>query len=430
LLGGDFLMQPRTVLKWILILVLFPPMNSHAVVKDIHSEKLPQLSALPKVLADITELEPYLKNWSGKWPYPVPKATVVARMKADLKVLERALKDHPDNVELLLLTALAAHYAYNVDVNSANDLIRTSVERAHALAPDDLRIMWFRDIHLCQANFVNLAMADFLRIESTPAAGQLPSTFWEDYALCADLANMPAHVLRAASRVAERERSDLMKLVIERAGVRFITPDPQSAYKPEQMWTSAKSETGPRFISSMCDVAFQAKAEWKLNFPQPEPGQCLAQLETGPYSANGREVVPNILLLVRPAKPGETLDDFLKSLLRYPDPKAIPAGFCPATQCLAAEAVVKDRYKESGGGHGIFTVFERDEPDFPGLIFEAPAGPKVPSDGVMHNYAPPSPWMKRLKGKLYYVVLLDSAESVLDRAKMDYESFLKAMQIE
>ena len=149
-------MQPRTVLKWILILVLFPPMNSHAAVKDIHSEKLPQLSALPKVLADITELEPYLKNWSGKWPYPVPKATVVARMKADLKVLERALKDHPDNVELLLLTALAAHYAYNVDVNSANDLVRTSVERAHALAPDDLRIMWFRDIHLCQANFVIL----------------------------------------------------------------------------------------------------------------------------------------------------------------------------------------------------------------------------------------------------------------------------------
>jgi hypothetical protein len=158
-------------------------------------------------------------------------------------------------------------------------------------------------------------------------------------------------------------------------------------------------------------------------------GQCLAQFETGPYSANGREVVPNILLLVRPAKPGETLDEFLKSFLRYPDSTAIPANSCPATPCLAAEAVVKGRYKESGDGYATFTVFERNEPQFPGIMFENPAGAKVPSDGVVHNFVADQ-HIKRLKGKLYYLVLLDSADSVLDRAKMDYESYLKSMQVE
>ncbi len=422
-------MQPGTILKWSLSLVLLLAANLHAAVKDIQAAKLPQVSSLPKVLADIAELEPYAKNWSGNWPYPVPKATVVARMKADLKVLEKALKDHPDNPELLLLTALAAHYAYNVDVNTANDLVRKSLEKAHALAPDDVRTTWFRDTHLCEANYVDLAMTDFLQIERSPVAAQLPATFWEDYMECATVANMPVHVLRAAGRVAEGERSDFMKLLIDRAGRRFITADPRSSYKPEQVWASTKSDAGPLFMSSMCGVAFRAKDEWKLSFPDPEPGQCLAQLETGPYSANGREVVPNILLLVRPARAGETLEDFLKSLVRSPNSTAIAASSCPATPCLAAEAVVQDRYKESGGGHGIFTVFARDEPPFPGVMFEGPAGPKVPSDGVIHNFVPDQR-IKRLKDKLYYLVLLDSADSVLDRAKMDYEFYLKSMQVE
>ena len=423
-------MRSGIVFKWTLSLLLLLPVNLHAAVKDIKTAMLPQISSLPKVVADIAEIEPYVSNWDRDWSYPVPRNTVIARIKGDLKVLEKALKDYPDNVELLLLTALAAHYAYNVDVNSANDIVRTSVLRAHALAPDDVRISWFRDIHLCQANFVNLAMADFLQIESSPAAPQLPASFWEDYALCANLANMPAHVLRAASRVAEGERSEITKLLIARAEKSFITPDPQSSYKPEQVWASAQSDAGPRYMSSMCGMDFLAKASWNLSFPASGPGQCVAQLETGPYSANGRNITPNILLLARPARAGETLEDFLKSFLRYPNSTAIPALFCPATQCLAAEAVVQDRYKELGGGHGIFTVFERDEPQFSGIMFEDPTGPKVPSDGVMHHYDPPAPRLKRLTGKLYCVVLLDSAESVLDNAKIDYQSFLKSMRVE
>jgi hypothetical protein len=246
---------------------------------------------------------------------------------------------------------------------------------------------------------------------------------------CALLANMPAHLLRASGRVAEGERTEFTKLLIERADNRFVTPDPKSSYKPEQVWESTKGNAGPRFMSSMCGVGFWAKGDWKLSFPATEPGQCLAQLETGPYSARGREVIPNILLLARPAGDGETLDDFLKSYLKYPNSIAIPASSCPATRCLAAEAVAESRYKESGGGHAIFTVFERDEPQFPGIMFEEPVGPKAPSDGVLHNYAPVQ-HLKRLRGKLYYLVLLDSAESVLDDAKKDYESYLKSLRVE
>ena len=45
---------------------------------------------------------------------------------------------------------------------------------------------------------------------------------------------------------------------------------------------------------------------------------------------------------------------------------------CPAQTCIALKGVQPGAYKGDGDGRPRLVFFERDEPEFPGLIFESP----------------------------------------------------------
>ena len=80
-----------------------------------------------------------------------------------------------------------------------------------------------------------------------------------------------------------------------------------------------------------------------------------------------------------------------------------------------------------GDGHGRLVIFEKNQPDFPGLIFEAPSDPPKAdsSDGVQHYRA--RQIQARIPGKLYYVVVLDAAASIEEPAMKDYANHSCAM---
>ena len=74
-------------------------------------------------------------------------------------------------------------------------------------------------------------------------------------------------------------------------------------------------------------------------------------------------------------------------------------------------------------------VFKREAPEFPGILFEEPAGPEAPKDGKV-RYFRPQDRICRLDGPLYYVVMLDTADSVLGEAKHDYDTLLEHLRSE
>jgi hypothetical protein len=63
------------------------------------------------------------------------------------------------------------------------------------------------------------------------------------------------------------------------------------------------------------------------------------------------------------------------------------------------------------------------------LLFEEPAEPEAPKDGKT-SYFHPRERLRRMDGTLYYLVMLDTADSVLDDAKKDYDTFLQSLQAE
>ena len=87
-------------------------------------------------------------------------------------------------------------------------------------------------------------------------------------------------------------------------------------------------------------------------------------------------------------------------------------------------------YKEDGDGHGRIIVFERNQPDFPGLIFESPWQlPKSDGKEGAKFYAP-NQIQQRIPGKLYYLVLLDTAASIEEPAMKDLNFFLENLTVE
>src|SRR5260370_40095200 len=64
-----------------------------------------------------------------------------------------------------------------------------------AQANEDFRAAWFLGIHQCQSNNPVGGMQQLLRVETSSTS--LPGAFWQDYANCAGVANMPVHAVRA-----------------------------------------------------------------------------------------------------------------------------------------------------------------------------------------------------------------------------------------
>jgi hypothetical protein len=432
----DFLASGEASMKRCLHVMLLAVALSISVpaiagVKDIRKEKLPPDSAVAKVYADVEAIEEYVRVWSDSWPYPVPKNEVASRLKTSLAELQKALTSTPDNEELLLLTGLVAQYAHNVDVEGAPGAAESSFEKARKIAPGDFRADWFLAVFRCESGLIKQGMEAMLALEASRNWSQLPSSFWDDYLYCALIANMPAHALRASNYATKLQASSSKDrdVLLDLARKRFTTPDSAATYGAHEVWTGENRGLQTIFTSTMFGISFSSQSSWRAKVADVSKGVGMIQFQTDPHPGKFGQVYPNILVIVRQPKLGESLADFQQSILQGKSAKSIPATTCPSQDCLAAEIVEPAGYKTEGDAHFVMTVFKRDSPEFPGLLFEVVSGPPI-SGSDQPQYFRSTERLHRLDGPLYYLVGLDSADSVLVQAKSDYEAFLKSIQVE
>lgn len=423
-------MRKIAVLSIALLLSLLTP-NAHADVAAIHADRLPQETAVLVAFDDAKELEPYCHSWTNNWQFPIAKDDVATRLGKDLGFLTIALKSHPDNAELLLLAGLVARYAYNLDVEGSYDITLNVLEKAQKLAPSDVRAPWFRATLLCQTMQPKAGADEFLSIEASHAWDQLPIAFWDDYMQCASVTNMPAHILRSADHLEKLHAADSGMRTFLANGARksFDSFDPEKEYEPKEVWEGANAGEDTEFTSTTCGVRLRAHGKWEVNQIGQSKRGCIAYFSTGPYKATSRDLSPSILLLVRQAAENETLLDFAKKYSKGLFGLFTPAR-CPAVACIAMKGVQPRMYKKDGDGHGRIVVFERDQPDYPGLIFESPRQLPKPDGSEGAKYYRPGQIQQRIPGKLYYLVLLDTAASIEEPAMKDFDFFLENLTVE
>ncbi|MBZ5525445.1 MAG: hypothetical protein LAP21_24740 [Acidobacteriia bacterium] len=413
------------------IVLLVAPL-SMAHIQDIDRQKLPQTPAVLKVCADVAEIEDMVFQWSEKWRFQVPREKVVGVLAGSLAELQKQLKASPENEELWLLTALVAHYAHNVDVEGAADAAVDSLENAHKLAPGDYRYGWFLGLHQCQIGEMKEGTDKMLAIEQDTEWQKLPVGFWDDYIFCTEISNMPAHVLRAADHLKKMKAPPSWErdALVDIAEKRLKTADPVATYPFREVWSVRKTDTGMIFMNSMFGIALWSNGDWKVSLSDIQQGRAMLQLESGPYSGHAGNVSPGLVVIARPPKAGETLSAFLQGAWpEGPALKASEAIACPVKECLAAEAIRPGGYKTEGDGHFFLTAFAGQAPEFPGLRFEESQGLPSSEEKGASYFRPQDSW-RRLNGTLYYLVVLDTAESVVESARGDYQKLLRGIQLE
>ena len=333
-----------------------------------------------------------------------------------------------------MAAGLVSHYAYNVDVEGSYDTTMEELKAFIAAKPRDVRGPWFRAGFVCQTDKPSTGAEEFLAIEAGHKREELPRAFWSDYATCLLVVNMPAHALRAIGQMEQGgaelpERIEAYKGIAEK---RFDAVDLSKDYEAKAAWSAGKDGDETVFWSTACGISLEAHGGWEVQQLLLQKGKCVAIFGTGPYKAKVGKLSPTIMVMVQRAASGQTLSDFLQQRAGKFQTAPETSIACPVAGCVGVKVTQEGMYGKNGGLSGRAFAFERDEPEVPGVLFESPMSPteneKDMKPGM--NYFRADQVLRRMPGKLYYLVLLDVAEAIEEPGVKDLEFFLKGLKVE
>ena len=150
---------------------------------------------------------------------------------------------------------------------------------------------------------------------------------------------------------------------------------------------------------------------------------------TGPYQATTRGMRPSVMLLVQQPKENETLEVYAKKFQGHGTlSRSCPLGVLRSLVSL--KGVQPGAYKSEGDGRRRMVFFEREQPEFPGLIFESPEALPEPDANSGTQIYRPTPRQQRIPGKLFYLVSLDTTSTIEEPALKDFDFFLQNLTVE
>jgi hypothetical protein len=421
----------------IAIIFLFAT-SAFSQIRQIDHTKLPQDSAVQQAYTDLLPIDQFARTPEAAWAFPVPKQQVASRFLAALQTLAAAQQQAPDNKELQLLTGLVAHLAYNLGIEEAYD---PALNLLQPQAKEDFRAGWFLGIHQCQSNNSVAGMQQLLRVETSYPS--VPGAFWQDYANCAGVTNMPVHAVRAYDKA--RKDTDGLPIddQLEQIARNRIKPsDLTASYPSRQVWYEERTNGRVRTTSTVCGESFSARQTFRLNVRDVAYGTCLVTIDTEQYPSRYGPSSASMLLGTQAANQGESLEAFSKrtfeafskGMLKDPNRtnKTPLAGIqCPVATCLSFEVITDKLYKAEGGAHLLAVFFQSDLPAYPGLRFETPQPlPKISDKSGQPGFFRPAETLQRFNGTLYSFVTLDANLDIYPRSRADFDDLLKSLVVD
>jgi hypothetical protein len=404
----------------------------HAQISQINPAKLPQNAAIQHVYTDLQPIEQYARVYQITWRYPVPRSDVRARLLLALNALRLAQTKDPYNTELQLFAGLVAHLAYNLGIEDSND---DALRFLKPLADGDIRAAWFLGIHQCQSRYPVTGMKRLLSVDASSAT--LPGAFWQDYANCAGEADMPVHEVRAYDNAKTAGDGTTVDAQREQIARDRLKPTSNIVhYSSRETWHTEPTGTTMRSTSNACGLSFAVPPSFRLNLGDVVNGMCVATMDTDAYPSRYGPSSASLLVLTQTAKPGQTLEDFSKIVMKDPRYDHKEKIFedeihCPVKHCIAWEITTNKLYKEEGGAHLFAVFFESEQPVYPGLRFETPQ----PVPNISEASADPASFrseevLQRFNGTLYHYISLDANHDIYPRSRTDFDDLLKSLVID
>ena len=400
-----------------------------AQIKQIDRAELPQDAAVQQVYTDLLPIDTFARAYEQTWRFPVSKLEVASRLQSGFEILISAQKKAPENTELQLFTGLVAHLAYNVDIEKAYD---PAMALLGPLASSDVRAAWFLGVQRCQSNDPVGGMELLLGVEASSRT--LPRNFWQDYASCSSVTNMPVHTVRAYDNARKLGDGTSVDSQMEQIARKHLQEsDSAKTYPAKQVWYANQRGDSVRFVSNVCGESFATKPTAHVDVRDVAKGSCTITIETDAYPNRHGKSTATLLLLTQAAAQGETLEAYSEKLLsspRYADKKPVQLQ-CPVSRCIAYEIVTNKLYGSEGGGHLLALFYESDQPVYPGLRFEEPQPlPTQPSPGKEPVFYHRDEALQRFRGTLFTFIALDANRDIFPRAHVDFESLVSSLVVD
>jgi hypothetical protein len=417
-------------------LIFLSATSAFTQIRQINPSKLPQDTAVQHAYTDLLPIDQFARTSEATWRFPIPREQVTSRFLAALHTFEAAQQQSPANKELQLLTGLVAHLAYNLGIEEAYD---PALNLLQPQAKDDFRAAWFFAMHQCQSSSSMAGMQQLLRVEASSAS--LPGAFWQDYAYCAGVTNMPVHAVRAYDKARKIPDGLPIDEQLEQAARDRIKPSSiTDSYTAKQAWPAEKIVN--RQTSTLCGMSFTTKPTFHLSIGNVAMGTCPVSIATEQYPSRYGPSSASLLLVTQVAKPGESLEAFSQRLIaafskgELKDPRraektALPGIQCPVATCLTFEIVTSKQYKAEGGAHLLAVLFQSEQPAYPGLRFETPQPiPKAGNNSPKAASFQPEEMLQRFDGTLYTCITLDANQDIYPRARVDFEDLIKSLAVD
>jgi hypothetical protein len=356
----------------------------------------------------------YIEFWVQDWTFDVSKDSLIRELKDCMNHYALLKKDI---LEVNLLEGEIAHFLYNLNQDAYWDTAEAHYRAAINIKNEDIRGYWFLGNHYAQSNEPSKAITTFETARIKAGSGT-PADFWKEYAFAMLRAGMPSHCSFALDQYASKggrgKLADAMDTIM---GQNRIASSPDSACDKNLLWSGARMGPKVRFTSRLLGLRIFADSQWTVQISDFANRQ--AYITFQPETVEGKQgnrIGFTMLLLVKVPKPGETLDAFVESLMK----KTIGAR--------DTNSVVLDRYPESvsytfrsnevygdrGGAHMHFIGIERRAPAFPGMALESE--PSKLGQNPFHD---------RFRGRLFYLLLLDTCEDIHSASWITFMDFLK-----
>jgi len=410
--------------------------SARSQIRQIDSSKIPQNSSVQAAYQDLLPIDQFARTYEANWHFPVSKADVVSRFEKDLHILENAQQLNPENTELQVLTGLVAHLAYNLGIEEAYG---PALSLLQPLAKDDFRADWFLGAHQCQSNDPIGGMQRFLHVEAS--SDSLSTSFWLDYAGCAETTNMPVHAIRAYDNAQKLNDGTPIDAQQEQQARDKIKPSSVAeSYPVKQAWNSERVVGGNHYTSTICGESFAARLTLHVTISNVTRGTCPITIGSDAYPSRYGPSSASLLLLTQVATPGESLETYAKRILeafsqhKLKDPFHTGKSFadeikCPVASCLYFDMTTDKLYKNEGGAHLVAVFFQSQQPDYPGLRFETPhLIPKTAKNSI--DSAQPDESLQRFNGTLYTFLTLDANHDIYPRSRKDFDELLKSIVVD
>jgi hypothetical protein len=420
-----------TIKSLILLLSIIICQKASGNVNAIDFTKISYPKELQAQVDFLRDNDGLYNHWVHDWTNKIPKNTVVDNLISLYNGLDKLLAK---NAETELLMGDIAHYLYNLEIEEYYQKAIDHYMRAKALRPEDYRVYWFLGNHYALSASQVLSIQTYqmaMRYLPKPTAHAL---FWADYAVACANASMPGTARYAAhqSSIIAGKTTYIEEQILGVTKNILHSPPPDTTMSSRDMWSiTGRQANRLIFNNYVLGTRMAIDSTWVLDVGgfKNEMGY----VTFNPHKAtakNGREIGYSILLLTKVPAPGQTLQQFFdKFTSQYKNRQAVDITANRFKNIISYEFKVPDVYTDIGGGHMYAMAIERGQPDFPGLTLEAPIEVPKQAGGEVKYYRS-SRLYDRLRGKLYYFILLDTCEYIHDESLAVFKDFLDNLTLE